>query len=385
MYLEDGVVPRSSRDDNHNRLGEDASRYLVVRPGDLVFNKLRTWQGGLGVSHHEGIVSPAYYVCRPRSSIEPRFLHYLLRSRQYLAELTRVSKFMPPSQFDILWEDLRNISIVYPSLIEQQAIADYLDIETARVDALITEKYRLIDLVRERAERVVDGIALPHGRPSERLTPSDLPSEGEVPDHWRIEALGTILRRITYGFTNPMPTSDVGPLMLTANDIGDGLIHHGTARRTTQDAFDSLLTSKSRPKRGDILLTKDGTLGRVALFDGPDACVNQSVAVLTPDRTRVLPELLAELLAVPAYREALIFEAGGTTIKHLYITRVVKQKVALPPISEQSALAAELRGARSTHSEAAMTIEASIRVLREHRQALITAVVAGDRRNSGVL
>ena len=114
--------------------------------------------------------------------------------------------------------------------------------------------------------------------------------------------------------------------MLTANDIGDGVARVGTARRTTQDAFDRLLTEKSRPKPGDVLLTKDGTLGRVALFEGGDACVNQSVAVLTPDRNRVLPRLLAELLAVPAYRDALIFEAGGTTIKHLYISRIVKQE-----------------------------------------------------------
>jgi type I restriction enzyme, S subunit len=211
-----------------------------------------------------------------------------------------------------------------------------------------------------------------------------VPADNEMPKHWRLAALGTLLRRITYGFTNPMPTSDVGPLMLTANDIGDGVIRAGTARRTTQAAFDGLLTDKSRPKHGDILLTKDGTLGRVALFKGGNACVNQSVAVLTPNRDLVLPELLAELLAVAAYRDALVFEAGGTTIKHLYISKVVKQKVALPPLGEQPALAAALRSARSSHSKAAEAIEASIRLLREHRQALITAAVTSELEIPGV-
>src|SRR5690606_24552908 len=111
VYLDAGVVPRSTRDDNHNRLGADLSSYLVVEPGDIVFNKLRTWQGGLGMSRFRGIVSPAYFVCRPIRQFEPRFLHYLLRSAPYLAEFTRISKFMPPSQFDILWDDLRLVPI----------------------------------------------------------------------------------------------------------------------------------------------------------------------------------------------------------------------------------------------------------------------------------
>jgi hypothetical protein len=85
----------------------------VVRPGDVVFNKLRTWQGGLGVSRHLGVVSPAYYVCRPVPDIDSRYYHYLLRSAIYLAELTRLSKFMPPSQFDIAWDDLKTLTRIF--------------------------------------------------------------------------------------------------------------------------------------------------------------------------------------------------------------------------------------------------------------------------------
>lgn len=87
----DGVYRRADRlDANHNRLGDDLGRYLKVRRGDLVFNKLRTWQGGFGHSPHDGIVSPAYFVCRPNTA-EPRYLDYLLHSAPYLQELTRLS------------------------------------------------------------------------------------------------------------------------------------------------------------------------------------------------------------------------------------------------------------------------------------------------------
>ena len=127
VFLDDGVVPRSDRDDNHNQLGADLSNYLVVEPGDLVFNKLRTWQGGFGHSRFSGIVSPAYYVLRPTPALDTRFMDYLLHSSPYLAELTRLSKWMPPSQFDMPWDELKTLPVPLPPLDVQRRIADFLD------------------------------------------------------------------------------------------------------------------------------------------------------------------------------------------------------------------------------------------------------------------
>jgi type I restriction enzyme, S subunit len=211
-----------------------------------------------------------------------------------------------------------------------------------------------------------------------RSRPSNPLQREEVPSNCAIVPLGHLLKRITYGFTNPMPVSDVGPYMLTANDISNGRILYETARRTTDEAFQTQLTQKSRPVPGDILLTKDGSLGRVALFDGTPACVNQSVAVLSPDLTRVMPQFLALLLTVPAYRDALVFEAGGTTIKHLYISRVTKQSVAIPSLSEQPALLKALIEVRDAHGEVIRRLQHGIELLDERRQALITAAVTGQ-------
>jgi type I restriction enzyme S subunit len=152
VYLEAGVVPRSSRDDNHNQLGENIEKYQRVLPDDLVFNKLRTWQGGFGISRDEGIVSPAYIIARPiPGAIDPRFLGYLLKSAPYLAELTRLSKWMPPSQFDISWESIRDLRLRIPAINEQRRIADYLDEQVARLDSLVNS--------RKKQEVLVDSLA----------------------------------------------------------------------------------------------------------------------------------------------------------------------------------------------------------------------------------
>ena len=139
VYLGKGVVRRADTNDNHNVLGADLGKYQLVQPGDLVFNRLRTWQGGFGASKYRGIVSPSYIVLRLRE-MDPRFLQYALWSQPYLAELTRLSKWMPPSQFDILWEDLRTLEVPVPEIDEQRRIAEFLDDRVARIDQIIAAR-----------------------------------------------------------------------------------------------------------------------------------------------------------------------------------------------------------------------------------------------------
>jgi type I restriction enzyme S subunit len=157
---------------------------------------------------------------------------------------------------------------------------------------------------------------------------------GQVPAHWEVAELRAFLRRITYGFTNPMPDTDEGPWKLTAKDVVNGYINYDTARRTSQEAFDKLLTDKSRPNVGDVLLTKDGSIGRVAVVDREGICINQSVALLQPNE-KINPYFLKYLLIAPYYQRVMDNDSDGSTIKHIYITRVDKMEIAVPPVEEQ--------------------------------------------------
>lgn len=159
-----------------------------------------------------------------------------------------------------------------------------------------------------------------------------------LPPEWKSRPLSDILTRITYGFTNPMPTSSQGPFMVTAKDVRNGRIDYLSARSTSQEAYDRLLTDKSRPRVGDVLLTKDGSIGRVAVCDKPNVCINQSVALLQP-RQGINSYFLAYILQSPKYQALMEADAGGSTIKHIYITRVDKMEVAVPPLREQQAIA----------------------------------------------
>ncbi len=157
---------------------------------------------------------------------------------------------------------------------------------------------------------------------------------GDVPANWAVGELRDFLSLITYGFTNPMPDADEGPWKLTAKDVVDGVINYSTARKTTVDAFKSKLTDKSRPKLNDVLLTKDGSIGRVAVVDRDGICINQSIALLRPNE-KIDPYFLKYLLISPFYQRVMEGDSDGSTIKHIYITRVDKMEVAIPPLDEQ--------------------------------------------------
>lgn len=152
------------------------------------------------------------------------------------------------------------------------------------------------------------------------------------------KTLGDNCDKITYGFTNPMPTVSEGPYMVTATNIRLGKIDFENTRKTSNQAYTDLITEKSRPVVGDILLTKDGRLAELAMVGVENICINQSVALIRPG-TPILSEYLYHLLQVPYFKRLMIREAGGTAIKHIYITKLAKMKVPIPSLKRQTQLA----------------------------------------------
>ncbi|HEL0745193.1 TPA: restriction endonuclease subunit S [Streptococcus equi subsp. zooepidemicus] len=146
LYRDYGIVPKNSRSDNHNVTSLDTSGYKFIRPGNLVINKMKAWQGSMAISNIQGIVSPAYYIFEVDSDrFDLRFLHYALRNPIYKQEYMRISAGLRIGQWDLNKNEFKNLKYAYPiSIEEQKKVADYLDQKTAQIDALIAEKENLI-------------------------------------------------------------------------------------------------------------------------------------------------------------------------------------------------------------------------------------------------
>ena len=358
VFLQLGVVPRSSREDNHNQLGEDLSKYQVVRPGDLVFNKLRTWQGGLGVSAHHGIVSPAYFVCRPGNDWHPRYMHYLLLSAPYLAELTRLSKFMPPSQFDIPWEMLRALPLLHPPFDEQRRIADFLDAETGKVDQISTLRSLQARQLDEREASWRNRLFL----------------ESESGTEMRVKHL--LREKPRYGVLVPEFVDDGVPFIRINNLSGltskDGL---AMIPRELSTQYSRTVT-----RLGDVLIGVVGSLGRTVVVSEALVGANtaRAVAVLRVEPTRS-SSLLSTWIGTSEFeRQAVLATGADTAQPTLGMEDLANFSVRWPADdSEQTAIANAAAEHQLETAAAHATINRQLAVLGERRQALITQAVTG--------
>lgn len=146
LYRDYGVIPKDSRSDNHNVTSEDTSSYKFVEVGDFVINKMKAWQGSMAVSNYQGIISPAYYICRfTTNEIDRKYIHYLLRNDTYKAEYMRLSSGMRVGQWDLNIDDFLRIRMLLPSLSEQKKIASFLDRICAEIDEMITLQEKIVE------------------------------------------------------------------------------------------------------------------------------------------------------------------------------------------------------------------------------------------------
>ena len=148
VYREYGVIPKDSRDDNHNVTSEDTSNYRYVRVGDFVINKMKAWQGSMAISDYEGIVSPAYYVYEfSDEHFDRKYFHYLLRNKMYATEFLRVSGGIRVGQWDLSAYEFENTMVPMPPIKEQKKIAAFLDTKSTEIDSLIGEKKRQLEVL----------------------------------------------------------------------------------------------------------------------------------------------------------------------------------------------------------------------------------------------
>lgn len=155
VYREYGVIPKDSRSDNHNVTSEDTSNYKLVKPNNLVINKMKAWQGSMGISNYEGIVSPAYFIYKfSNKKILPQYLHYLLRSC-YKDEFRRISGGIREGQWDLSPSLFENTLLLIPSVVEQDKIVSHITQKCSEIDLTISEKQQQLETLVEYKKSLI--------------------------------------------------------------------------------------------------------------------------------------------------------------------------------------------------------------------------------------
>ena len=190
VYREYGVIPKDSRDDNHNVTSEDTSNYRYVRKGDFVINKMKAWQGSMAVSRYTGIVSPAYYVYKfTDDALNRGYFHYLLRSKLYAAEFARISGGIRVGQWDLSAYNFENTMLLIPPLEEQGEIATFLDSQCSEIDAISADIQKEIEILEQYKRSVITEAVTKGLNPDVEMKDSGIEWVGNIPVHWDVRPL----------------------------------------------------------------------------------------------------------------------------------------------------------------------------------------------------
>ena len=338
-------------------------RILIGRHGALCGN-VHLVSGEFWASEHA-------IVARAADGTNPRWLAYLLRVMN-LGQYSQAA-----AQPGIGTAQINVLSIPVPPLSEQHAIADYLDRETARIDTLIEEQQRLIEMLRERRLAVITETV--EGASTTNRAASKSGWYPSLPVGWGRARVKSVATRVTDG-AHISPDTDGGEFdFVSTRDLDGGSIDFEGALKTTRDTYEYMVKTGCQPYDGDVLFSKDGTVGETAVVRGTHQfVVASSLVIISPDRERIVSKYLAYVFASKTAREQAASMMRGAGLPRLSVGNLARLELPIPPLGEQLDVVAYLDQQTSKVDTLIAESEHFIELARERRAALITAAVTGQ-------
>ena len=355
VVRERGVIRRdvTSNDENRNFIPDDLTSYKVVRAGQFAMNKMKAWQGSYGVSAHEGIVSPAYFVF-DLDSVTERFFNMAVRSKAYVPFFGQASDGVRIGQWDLSQARMREIPFFIPPIYEQAAIVRYLDYVGPRIRRYVAAKERLIGLLEEEKQAVINRAVTRGIDPSVPLKPSGVEWLGDVPEHWEVRQLKTLCSMKSGGGITAESIETTGPYPVYG---GNGLRGYGS-RYTHDGAF--------------ALIGRQGALcGNVHIARG-QFWASEHAVVATLQRGHVLDWFGAVLKVMNLNQYSIAAAQPG-----LAVERVLKLQLPVPPKREQKGIANHIERDSTAIDAAFNRARRQVELIQEYRTRLLADVVTG--------
>lgn len=363
------------RPSNESSRSESCKGYKIVEKDDLVINIMLAWLGGLGVSNYEGIVSPAYCIYKPLIDVNTKYLHYLYKTPMYLAEFARHSTGVVPSRWRMYTDDFGQVLTVLPPKEEQEAMVAYLDEQTGKLDQAIAREQKMIDLLEERKQIIIQHAVTKGLNPDTKMKDSRIEWIGKMPEHWEVKR-GRYIGNISHGVSfkpNDMLAEGEGVLVMRASNI----------QKSKLSFTDNVYISRSKIPNSKMLRPNDilicGTNGSLSLV-GKSALITSDIeasygSFMLRYRVQENPQYIQYQLMrnVDMYR-GLFFTS---TINQLTISALSDFLFACPPKEEQQQIVSYLQENLKGYDRAIEHRERLIALLQERKQIIINEVVTG--------
>jgi type I restriction enzyme S subunit len=341
--------------------------------------------GSVAVSSITGVISPDYRVYNLTDVLWPRFVHHLLQTREYRGLYQLFVRGDTTYDRRVSKDDFHSLPVIVPQVGEQRVIATFLDRKTAAIDALIVRKEQHIELLQEKRQAVIT-LAVTRGLdPSVSMKDSGAERLGSIPAHWKLLPLRRVLKSIEQGWSpecegRPAEDGEWGVLK-------SGCVNRGTFVEEENKALPGSLTARPELEvsLGDILMSRASgspeLIGSVALVGLCRArlMLSDKLYRLKPDSTRVAPEFLRYAMNSNFARQQIEDQIHGAAglANNIAQSSIKGLLLPMPPRSEGAVIASAIDEQMWTLERLLASIRLGIALLRDYRQALISAAVTG--------
>lgn len=374
-----GVIPRDI-ESGKGKFPAEFDTYQTVEPDNVIFClfDIDETPRTVGISSGYGMITGAYTVVRAFAVADPRFIYYYYFSIDLRKGLrpfyTGLRKVVRPETF-------MNIELPLPPRHEQANICNFLDHETARIDALIEEQQRLIELLKEKRQAVISHAVTKGLDPTVPMKDSGVEWLGEVPAHWVVGPLrwyATIQGGIAKGKDYEGRETVSLPYLRVAN------VQNGFVDLTEVKEISVLESEIGRYslRSGDVLMNEGGDndkLGRGTVWQGQiEPCLHQNhVFAIRPNDLLSAEWLTAFTQCDQARSYFFLNSKQSTNLASISASNVMSLALPIPSVIEQKEILSSLNQSRVAHEELVNLATSTIEFLKERRSALISAAVTG--------
>ncbi len=374
-----GVIPKSMYENRTVEAQKDLHLLKLVEEGDFVIS-LRSFQGGIEYAHYRGIISPAYTIMVPNQRIRREYYKHLAKSKNFISLLQTCVTGIREGQ-NINYEILRKAPLPVPPQKEQQQIARYLDWKTAKIDTFIKAKKRIIVLLKEQKQNIINEAVTKGINSNIKMKDSGVEWLGEIPEHWEVKKVKQCAKKISKGTTPSTQGKNIlerGKIrFLKAENIVQGKITKYPLYFIDEET--NSILKRSQIRKNDILFVIAGaTLGKIAVVSEGvvPANINQAIAFIRPNNS-VNTEYLALWLSSLTIKSIIGVEAVQSAQPNLAMGRLGNFIIPTPLIIEQQSIINRIKKETTLIDKAISQTEQQIKLVQEYRTRLISDVVTG--------
>ena len=352
--------------------GYDSCNTQLVPVGSIIFSK-RAPIGTVALNDVELCTNQGCLSCVPKGTNSTYYYYVMSISTEWFDLLGSGATFK-----EISADNFSNVKLPFPPLAEQEAIAAYLDVRCADIDKVVATQQKRIALLQELKQSEITHAVTRGLNPDARMKDSGVEWIGMVPEHWEVRRI-KFSCQVTDGTHFSPPTTKEGMPYITVSNVYDDIIDLENANRISEKDFLDLVKQGCQPQVGDVLLAKDGTVGRTAIVRDNQFVALSSLGILHP-MEGLSSNFLKYSLDSQFLQEQMKAAMAGSALRRITISKICEFVSFIPPTDEQNDIVEHLDRRCGEIDKQIGAVTRQIELLREYKQALITEVVTGKRR-----